>query len=266
MNVALRWNADDVDFKQHYLKVPNDASELEIEFRTRTATPGAEAGLFVATHGEVWPDQVRHENADRVLRAGVVGMRIRTPADRWPAAYFILIRAGESDEAGTRMLDGTLVARVAADGNRNAAPQAVGTLEDRTLVASDAALVMDVARAFSDPDGDALTYVAVSSPETVAEATAWGSTVTVTPVAAGTATVVVTATDRGGSNGVATQRFTVCVGPTNVPPAEYRRYVETWRALDRGGAGETACNGTRTPSFTDHPIRPGVTPPTVDYG
>ena len=45
-----------------------------------------------------------------------------------------------------------------------------------------------------------------------------GSTVTVTPVSEGAATVTVT--DPGGSNGTATQTFTVAVGPAaNQPPA-----------------------------------------------
>ena len=117
-DVALRWNGDRVDSTQHYVEVPADASELAIAFRVGNATPGAEAGLFVATHGEVGPDLVRHENADRVLRDGVVEMTIRRPADRCPAAYFILIRGAEG--AGPRALQGTLVASVKryGDGNR----------------------------------------------------------------------------------------------------------------------------------------------------
>ena len=112
VEVSLRWNGNDMDFKQHYVRVPDDASELEIEFRTHAGTPGTEAGLFVATHGEVWPDQVRHENADSVLHGGVETITILRPPDGWPAAYFILIRAAESDGGGTRSLEGTLVARV----------------------------------------------------------------------------------------------------------------------------------------------------------
>ena len=122
VEVSLRWNGNEVDFKQHYVRVPDDASELEIEFRTQAVTPGTEAGLFVATHGEVWPDQVRHENADSVLRSGVETITIPRPPDGWPAAYFILIRAAEADGDGTQTLEGTLVARVSEEGSSNRVP------------------------------------------------------------------------------------------------------------------------------------------------
>ena len=120
-------------------------------------------------------------------------------------------------------------------------------------------MVIDVARAFSDPDGDALTYAAVSSAETVARATAWGSTVTVTPGAAGVATIAVTATDVGGSNRTATQLFVACVRPNGVSTTDYQRYLETWDALSGGSSGPE-CSGTPRLTFTDHPIRPGTTP------
>ena len=45
---------------------------------------------------------------------------------------------------------------------------AVGTLDDRTLTVGHCALVVDVARAFSEPDGDVLTYKALSSAPAIA--------------------------------------------------------------------------------------------------
>ena len=233
---GLRWDDRVPDFERYYVRVPRGASKIEVEFHTRTATPAA--GLFVRDT-DVWPNWVWQDTADRALRAGEVAtITIPRPRRRWPPAYFILVRAGESDSAAR--LEGTLVARVGAAKNRNRAPQAVRRLEDRTLATVDAPLVMDVAMAFFDPDGERLTYRAASSTETVAGASAWGSTVTITPVAAGAATITITASDVGGSNMTATQRFTVCVEPP-------------------GGAGGTACNGEGMPAFTDHPIRPGVT-------
>ena len=226
-DVSLQWKWSDSDIGWHYyVHVPPEASGLEVEFSTRSVTPGAEAGLFLEP-SHVWPEWVRHEDARLILRGGVATLDVRRPPTRWPPAYFILVRAAESDGVGTRVLEGTLVARVGADENRNGAPQAVGTLEDRTLAAGDSALRMDVARAFSDPDGDALTYAATSSRETVANASAWGSTVTLTPVSEGTAAVTVTASDPGGLS--AMQTFTVTVNPPAAP-------------------------------FTDHPIVPGATP------
>ena len=231
--VDLRWQGADLeyhelDFEKYYVQMPPDASELEVRFDTRSATSGTEAGLWVAGQ-DLWPGWVRSsETADRILGDGVATVSLRRPGDRWPAAYTILVRAAESDDAGTRTLEGTLVATVSRGATVNRAPQTVGTLENRTLGTGGAALVIDVAGAFSDPDGDALAYAAVSSSETVAGATAWGSTVTITPVAAGVAIVAVSATDADGSGMTATQRFTVTV-------PDCRR-------------------------FADHPLRPGVTP------
>ena len=108
----------------------------------------------------------------------------------------------------------------------NRSPVAVGTLEPLTI-GDDAPVTVDVASSFRDPDGDALTYGATSSSPSVVSVSAFRSAVTVTPVAAGTAAVQVTATDPRGLS--ATQAFTVTV---DRPPAP----------------------------FTDHPIQPGVTP------
>ncbi len=53
---------------------------------------------------------------------------------------------------------------------------------------------------FTDPDGDVLSYTASSSATNIATASLSGSTLTVAPVAVGTATITITANDgRGGS-------------------------------------------------------------------
>ena len=113
-------------------------------------------------------------------------------------------------------------------GVANRPPMAAGMLADQTVPVGGVADV-DVGGAFRDPNGDPLTYEATSSAPAVASVEVSGSTVTVRALAAGTATVTVTATDPGGLR--ATQSFTVTVLP--------------------GGASST---------FTDHPLRPGVTP------
>ncbi len=93
----------------------------------------------------------------------------------------------------------------------NRAPEAVGTLPNRTQRIEDGDLPVPVSGAFRDPDGDALTYRAESSDVSVAAAVASGSTVTVTPKKAGSTAVTVTATDVDGSNRSAAQRFEVTV-------------------------------------------------------
>ena len=232
-HVSLRWQGTDLEYheldsERYYLQVPPDASELQIQFDSLSATPGAAAGLWVAAQ-DLWPGWVKgSETADLILGDGVARVTIPRPPDRWPAAYTILVRAAESTNSQVQTLEGTLVATVSRDANPNRPPQAVGTLEDQTLTRGGPALVLDVARAFADPDGDLLTYAAVSSSPGVAAVALAGSRLTVTPVNPGSATVTVTATDPGGAS--ATQAFRVSVAT---------------------GAAE---------AFTDDPIRPGTTP------
>ena len=69
---------------------------------------------------------------------------------------------------------------------------------------------------FTDPDNDALTYTASSSTPSIATANIAGSTLTVTPVAAGNATITVTANDNKG--GTAQTTFIVTVNPDSESP------------------------------------------------
>ena len=98
----------------------------------------------------------------------------------------------------------------------NRAPVPAGALPALAFGLGDGTAVVDAAAAFRDPDGDALTYRATSSAPAVASVTASGTAVRVTPVAPGTATVSVTATDPGGLS--ATQAFRATVSPSNLPP------------------------------------------------
>ncbi len=93
----------------------------------------------------------------------------------------------------------------------NRPPMAVGTLPALSLETAVGAVTVEVSGAFSDPDGDALTYGASSSAVTVAVVSVSGSSVTVTPLTRGFSTVTVTATDVDGSNTPGTQRFGVSV-------------------------------------------------------
>ena len=144
-------------------------------------------------------------------------LRFSNPRQTWlgdtlgvPADADSMGEAGPADAA--TVLDAT--APVAANfrrGSTNRPPAALGALPDRTLQADGGAEVVDVAAAFRDPDGDALTWSAASSAPAVAMAQAGGGRVTLTPVAAGAATITATATDTGGSNTTAAQHFVVTV-------------------------------------------------------
>ncbi len=93
----------------------------------------------------------------------------------------------------------------------NRPPAAVGELADRSLTLGAGPAVVDVTRAFEDPDRDELTYAAVASAADVVAVALAGSVVTLTPVGAGTAVVTVTATDGEESHEPATHAFTVTV-------------------------------------------------------
>ena len=122
-----------------------------------------------------------------------------------------------------------IVRRESSGGGTNRPPRAVGSIPARTLTVGSAAVSVNVAPYFTDPDGDALTYSASSNRTGIVGARASGSTVTLTPRSPGVATVAVTARDSGGLS--ATQSIAVTVQAA-------------------GGVG----------GFTDDPLVPGVTP------
>ena len=113
-----------------------------------------------------------------------------------------------TDRSGSNM-PATQTFRVTVAGNRS--PEPVGSLPRLPLRVADGAQTVEVSGAFQDRDDDDLTYEASSSDASVATVSVSGWTVTVTPVSGGTATVRVTATDRGGSDTSTTQTFEAAV-------------------------------------------------------
>ena len=101
-------------------------------------------------------------------------------------------------------------------GTANRAPVAVGSIPDQTLTPGGSPVTLDVAASFSDPDGDELTFQATSSDPGVVRALISGTELILVPVAAGTVTVTVTATDPGGLSAI--QTVEVTVGAGNRPP------------------------------------------------
>ena len=114
----------------------------------------------------------------------------------------------------------------------NRAPTAHGVIPaPPPLDAGPSAYQVDVAAYFSDPDGTALTYSAESSDQNVATVGTAGSTLSVTPIAKGTATITVTATDRGGLS--AAQQFQVTV--TSGIASRYRGHGDQVFVLNPDG-------------------------------
>ena len=96
----------------------------------------------------------------------------------------------------------------------NRPPVAVDSIAAREVMV-DHTHTLELLPFFSDPDGDPLTYAAAASDEAVVAATVAGSTLTLTGLAKGEATVTVTAADDEGLT--AEQHFAVTV--PNRPPA-----------------------------------------------
>ncbi|MCY4646434.1 MAG: putative Ig domain-containing protein [Gammaproteobacteria bacterium] len=97
----------------------------------------------------------------------------------------------------------------------NRAPTVLDTIPFRTLLAGNT-LEFDLARYFTDPDGDALTFTAASANAGVASVESVGSTLTITGRAPGSTRVTVTVTDPAG---MAVQQMFAVTVPNREPIA-----------------------------------------------
>jgi len=98
----------------------------------------------------------------------------------------------------------------------NNPPMETNKISDRTLTVG-SPFIRDLNGApsiFSDPDGDVLTYSAISKNTTVATASVAGSVLTVMPIRPDSTTITVTAND--GKNRTASTSFTVLVYPSTL--------------------------------------------------
>ena len=97
----------------------------------------------------------------------------------------------------------------------NRAPIALDTIPSRTLLAG-STLEFDLARYFTDPDGDSLTFTAASANVGVASVESIGSTLTITARAPGSTRVTVTVADPAG---MAIQQLFAVTVPNREPVA-----------------------------------------------
>lgn len=112
---------------------------------------------------------------------------------------------------------------------------------DKTATVSGSPIWVDLYDVFEDPDGDDLSYEVASSNPAVAMVGVWDGILKITPVAAGTATITVTAAD--GKGGTAQETFTITVSPGS--------------SSSGGGSGSGPTRGTppgATPTVSDSVI------------
>lgn len=109
----------------------------------------------------------------------------------------------------------------------NRAPVATGSIPAIGL-ASGETVPLEVAPYFSDPDGGALSYQASSSNPRVALASVSGLTMSIAGVAAGTTTLVLTASDPGGLTAAHEVAVTVVTGPTLGFREDFDSGLEAW--------------------------------------
>ena len=114
--------------------------------------------------------------------------------------------------AGIVMAPGSVDAVDVAAADRNQAPTVENALADRTFSLGDAAVTIDLADVFDDPDDDTLAYSKLSSNSDRAALALTGSMLTLTPGAPGPAEVTVRAADPDGLSAVDSFSISIAVG------------------------------------------------------
>ena len=170
------------------------ADEIEIDAAAHFADPDADPLEYAAASSD--PARVVVALAESTLTV--------TGVARGGATITVTARDPEGLEAA-QSFDVTVP---------NRPPHTVGALADRA-VRVNRSFSLIAARYFSDPDGDDLTYGAVSSDPATATAGVVGGTVTIVGLRVGTATITVTATDPGGLS--AARSFGATVEPVPAP-------------------------------------------------
>ncbi|MFD0715528.1 Ig-like domain-containing protein [Paenibacillus sp. GCM10027626] len=92
-------------------------------------------------------------------------------------------------------------------------PPVISAIPAQTLQLGDAPTILDLGSYVVDPDQDTLTFTAVSAASGIATVSVSGQKVTLTPVAEGSTTVTITATDRRGGTAASTFAVTVNAAP-----------------------------------------------------
>ena len=150
----------------------------------------------------------------RVVTAAVAGSTLTINAVG-PGTADVTVTAADPDG-----LTAAQTFAVTTEPQPNRAPRAAAPIPDRTLRLNQTDTdTVDLRPHFTDPDGDPLTFTAISSDTRVVTAAVAGSTLTVTAVSPGTADVTVTAADLAGLTAAQTFAVTAEPRPNRAPRA-----------------------------------------------
>jgi len=151
-------------------------------------------------------------NDPTIARASLTGDTLTvTPLAVGNATITVTANDGKNDPVST-----TFTVTVVTG---NKPPAVTNAIPNQTLAVGGMSFVRDLNAApvvFTDPNGDAQTFTASSSAPAIATPNISGSTLTIAPVTAGNATIIVTAND--GKGGVTSTTFNVIVVAGNQPP------------------------------------------------
>ncbi|WP_310830298.1 Ig-like domain-containing protein [Paenibacillus pedocola] len=181
------------------LDLQEDGSPLDIDL------------LPVFTDPEAGPLTYTAESGDPAKTAVSVTGSTLTISPKAYGSPVIQVTASDADGGKTK---------VSFTVHVNAAPKAVGDkLTDTTLYTGSPATEIDLSTAFTDADGDTLSFSASTDAGSTVNAAVTGKMLKLTPAAQGTAVITVTAQDQRG--GQVTVSFTVTVSskPNTAPEA-----------------------------------------------
>ena len=146
-----------------------------------------------------------------VAGASVSGSAVTITA-RGPGTTTVTITARDDEQAtATQQVSVTVP-------QPNRAPHPVGSIPPQEIRQGETATV-DVSTHFADPDGDPLTYSALSSDVGIASVQVFGATLEMTGARKGVVEITVTAADPGGL--AATASFPVTVSEEEEPPGSF---------------------------------------------
>ena len=109
---------------------------------------------------------------------------------------------------------------------QDAPPRAVESFKAQSVTAERETLTISFSNTFSDPEGASLNYQATSSNVLILTVAVAGTSLTISPVAEGSATVTIKATDPVGNS--ATVTIPVTVNPSPAHPNDDEIYVRSY--------------------------------------